>query len=126
MIYRNRLSDAGTSTIFTETTMQSGFKSEHFLDANGKPAGGTTYGNGFAIGWQNGPLGRDDERKEPNGAFVEDLIAATIDRIEFYENNGFGCVENRSALRDLCGALTALNARTNEREAREVEGTHEQ
>lgn len=38
--------------------MRSPLQSHHFTDADGNPSGGTTYGNGFAIGWQNGPLGR--------------------------------------------------------------------
>ena len=50
--------------------MRSTVTSNHFSDGNGNPAGGTTYGNGFAIGWQNGPLGRGPDRIEPNGAFV--------------------------------------------------------
>lgn len=106
--------------------MRVGFKSEHFLDADGKPAGGTTSGTGFTIGWQNGPLGRDEERKEPNGAFVEDVIDACRERLMFYQDNGFEHPGNHAAYMALTHALSALDARTKEREDRKVEGTHEQ
>ena len=41
-------------------------------DTDTDPAGGFVHGKGFRIDWQNGPLGRGNERQEPNGAFVED------------------------------------------------------
>lgn len=104
--------------------MRIGFNSEHWNDANGNPAGGTTFGRGFTIGWQNGPLGRGKDRKEPNGAFVEDVIAAAADRIRYYQNTRFACSSNANALQHLEAALAALNARTKDREARAVEGTH--
>lgn len=100
-------------------------RSEHFLDADGNPAGGTTYGRGFAIGWQNGPLGRGENRREPNGAFVEDIIRAAADRLEFYQAGKFACEENAQALSHLREALQILEARTKDREARGVEGTHQ-
>ncbi len=104
--------------------MRQGFTSNHFTDANDNPAGGTTYGVGFAIGWQNGPLGRGEDRKTPNGAFVEDIIDVAADRIRFYQNSRFNCEENRQALEHLESALAILNERTKNREKREVEGTH--
>lgn len=104
--------------------MRLGFNSEHWNDANGNPAGGTTFGRGFAIGWQNGPLGRGEERREPNGAFVEDVIDACADRIRYYQNSRFACDRNAKALEHLEAALTELDARTKDREARAVEGTH--
>lgn len=104
--------------------MRSGFTSNHFTDGDGNPAGGTTYGKGFTIAWQNGPLGRGEDRSEPNGAFVEDVIAAAVDRIEFYQASRFESFYNVRALTFLKSALEALEQRTAEREARGVEGTH--
>lgn len=98
--------------------------SQHWNDAQGNPAGGTTYGRGFAIGWQNGPLGRDDGRSEPNGAFVEDIIQAAADRIAYYQASAFVSDFNQVALEHLNAALASLVARTADREARKVEGTH--
>lgn len=98
--------------------------SEHWDDANGAPSGGATYGRGFAISWQNGPLGRGDDRKEPNGAFVEDVIMAAIDRIDYYQRSPFRSDYNGRARYHLARALAALNERTADREKRDVEGTH--
>ena len=104
--------------------MRQGHKEEHWSDEGGNPAGGCSHGTGFCISWQNGPLGRGEERKEPNGAFVEDVIQAVIGRIEFYEQSDFACDENKAALRQLREAAAALDRRTRDREKREVEGTH--
>ncbi len=104
--------------------MKQGFKSEHWNDENGNPSGGNTFGTGFAISWQNGPLGRDETRKEPNGAFVEDIIAAVIDRIDYYQKSQFKSDYNQKAIEYLILANKELNARTIDREKRKVEGTH--
>lgn len=107
--------------------MRIGFKSHHLTDTNGNPTGGATFGTGFAIHWQHGPLGRGEERQPPNGAFVEDIIDAACDRIEFYQTASggrFACDENVEALAHLQLALAALDKRTRSREARQVEGTH--
>lgn len=96
---------------------------------NGKevPAGGTVRGTGLSIDWQNGPLGRvgTDERIEPNGAFVETVLEAVKQRIEYYNAAGFGCRENSLAITKIEEAIHWLNARTNRRVAQNVEGTHE-
>jgi hypothetical protein len=94
------------------------------LDANNRPAGGTVRGVGLSIDWQNGPLGRGDERIPPNGAFVETVIYAALQRIEHYQSGQFKCRENALAITKLEEALHWLNARTNRREQQNVEGTH--
>lgn len=104
--------------------MRAGIKSEHWEDANGNPEGGTTFGTGFAIGWQHGPLGRGETRARPNGAFVEDVIDAAADRIRYYQRSKFNSDYNALALVHLEAALAALDQRTKDREARGVEGTH--
>lgn len=96
----------------------------HWLDAEGNPAGGVSSGKGFTISWQNGPLQRGPERLEPNGAFVETIIDAALARLEFYQASKFACLENEAAIQHLKGALVWLDARTKNREARNVEGTH--
>ena len=115
--------------------MKQGFTSHHFTRSRGwkrpddpssdevVPMGGHTFGIGFSISWQNGPLGRGVDRTLPNGAFVEDIIDAARDRIEHYQTL-FPCAENDEALEHLRAALTALDRRTKDREARKVEGTH--
>jgi hypothetical protein len=104
--------------------MKQGHYAEHWSDAEGNPAGGVSTGRGFTISWQNGPLGRGETRREPNGAFVEDLIQAVIERIEFYEASRFACMANAEAIASLKEAAAVLDARTRDREQRAVEGTH--
>jgi hypothetical protein len=96
------------------------------LDKDGNPAGGIVLGKGLEIRWQRGPLGRGTKRSEPNGAFVETVLDATLQRIKFYQNNTkFACTENERAIESIITALTALNSRTQRREHEGVEGTHE-
>lgn len=98
--------------------------SDHRLDGEGRPAGGDTVGLGISIQWQDGPLAFDGVRREPNGAFVEAVIAAAIDRLEFYQAGEFRCRENALAITKLEEALHWCNHRTAKREERGVEGTH--
>lgn len=95
-------------------------------DENGNPAGGWVTGTGLAIEWQKGPLGRvgSDERTEPNGAFVETVLEAVKQRIEYYQGS-FPCRENALAITKIEEAIHWLNARTARRVASNVEGTHE-
>ncbi len=88
------------------------------------PMGGVATARGVTVSWQNGALGRGDARKEPNGAFVEDVIAIAKQRLEFFQTSDFACTENAEAILHLQRALDALEARTRIREARGVEGTH--
>ena len=100
---------------------------ENRVDEEGNPAGGNVVGVGLTISWQDGPLGRGTERKKPNGAFVETVIAAALQRIVFYQTakeGKFNCPENAEALEYLNRALAILDKRTKDREKREVEGTH--
>ncbi len=97
---------------------------DHVLDEEGNPAGGVTFGRGFRIDWQNGPLVVDGERVEPTGAFVEDVLVAAIGRMEMYQATKFKCRENALAITHMQEALHWLQHRTADREARGVEGTH--
>lgn len=98
--------------------------SNHILDENGKPAGGCTTGKGISISWQNGPLMVDGVRREQSGAFVEGVISAALDRLEWYQSGEFRCRENALAITKLEEALHWCQHRTAARELRGVEGTH--
>jgi hypothetical protein len=87
--------------------------------------GGETEGTGIKIRWQRGPLGRGEEKQDPNGAFVEGVIQAAIDRLQHYQAGKFRCNENGRAIMHLERALEELDNRTAEREGRQVEGTHQ-
>ena len=102
------------------------YQSNNQVDDNGNPSGGNVSGTGLIIEWQNGPLGRGAERKEPNGAFVETVIDAARQRIQFYQDSKFNCRENAIAITKLEEALLWLNKRTSDREKRQVEGTHKE
>jgi len=100
------------------------FEAHNHNDKDGNPAGGFVAGKGLRIDWQDGPLGRGEERIEPNGAFVETVIAAAKQRIEYYQQGKFNCRDNAMAITKLDEALMWLNKRTADREVRDVEGTH--
>jgi hypothetical protein len=104
--------------------MRQPIQSQHMTDAAGNPTGGHTRAVGLSVSWQDGPLGRGPDRAEPNGAFTETLIAAAIDRLQFYQSSKFACRENALAITKLEEALHWLGHRTAAREARQVEGTH--
>ena len=101
---------------------------EHLTDENGNPAGGVTRLRGIEIHWQAGPLVQSDgTRTEPTGAFVEDVIIAAVDRVQFYQgvNEGrFACRQNEKVITKLEEGLHWQYDRTDERNRRGVEGSH--
>ncbi len=97
---------------------------KNFSDDAGRPAGGWARATGFSIEWQNGPLGTGENRKPPNGAFVEDVLEACRERLAFYQASEFACGENEAALQSVANALAYLNDRTDRRIREGVEGTH--
>jgi hypothetical protein len=107
------------------STEEGSYYSANRIDENSKPAGGHFVGRGVVIHWQDGPLGRGQDRKPPNGAFVEDVIRAALQRIRFYQATEFACEENADAEMYLDAALGRLNDRTMRRESEGTEGTHQ-
>jgi hypothetical protein len=99
---------------------------KHWCDETGAPEGGHSFGPGFAIAWQRGPLGAvgSPDRQPQNGAFVEDVLAACLGRLECYQASRFACPENEAAVNGVKNALAALHQRTANRVQRKVEGTH--
>ena len=104
--------------------MKHGHCEEHWNDVHGNPAGGVSSTRGATLSWHNGPRGRGDLRREPHGAFVEDSMQMVIGRIRYSQASACACTENAEALAALELAAEALESRTREREARQVEGTH--
>lgn len=97
---------------------------DNYMDEQRNPAGGVVTGVGLEINWQDGPLGRGEDRQTPNGAFVETVIMAAAQRIAYYQGSKFHCLENAIALGYLNAALEVLNERTLARDDRGIEGTH--
>jgi hypothetical protein len=104
---------------------QPGFESHHYDDHEGYPGGGHSFGRGFAVSWQRGPLGKGVDRKPPNGAFVEDIIRVALDRLHYYQRGPFKCPENQAAIKSLEEALEHLQSRTQRRVRKGIEGTLE-
>ena len=102
-------------------------ESTHEVDPDGNLGGGKTTATGLEVNWQDGPLGQGEGRQEANGCFVETLIAAAIDRLQFYQQEAdgrFACRENELTLIKLEEALHWQLHRTAAREIEGVEGTH--
>ncbi len=101
------------------------FTATNTTDDDGNPTGGRVAGLGFEINWQAGPLREPDgtERK-PNGAFVEDVLEACLQRLQFFASGKFPSRQNSLAITKLEEALFWLDDRTRERQRRGVEGTH--
>lgn len=98
---------------------------ENDVDEEGRPAGGRVTAPGLLIEWQNGPLvGPDGHRREPNGAFVETVLAAALQRLEHYQASPFACQENEDAIEYVRLALGVLDERTQRRTQGGIEGTH--
>jgi hypothetical protein len=112
------------------------------FDSDGNPTGGNVYlkvtKNGdtehpaMVINWQDGPRGTDMQNADgtpvladPNGAFVEDVIWAAIQRLEFFNESKYRCRENSLAITKLEEALFILKDRQLSRSERNVEGKHE-
>ena len=98
---------------------------ENVFDGDGNPTGGIVSGVGLSISWQDGPLRRPPQA--PNGAFVDDVIEAARQRLEFYQKAAggkFACRENALAITKLEEAAHWLYARRMAREGRGVQGTH--
>jgi len=82
------------------------YKQKNDVDSQGNPIGGYVVGPGLDVQWQDGPLGRPP--MTATGAFVDDLIEAACQRLEFYQkaNGGkFACRENAIAITKLEEAL---------------------
>lgn len=97
----------------------------NLYDADDNPTGGSVYGTGIKIDWQNGPLGRGETRVDPNGAFIETVLSACKQRLEFFNEGKYRCKTNALAILAIEVALNALEQRTVERAERKVEGTHQ-
>lgn len=102
-------------------------KATNNTDVNGNPSGGGVLSIGLEIHWQDGPRGQEgtDELLPPNGAFVEDVLWAALQRLEFFQESKYRDRGNALAITHIEGALQALKDRQLERSYRKVKGKHE-
>jgi hypothetical protein len=102
------------------------FVATNEMDADDNPTGGEVRSQGVIIDWQNGPRGQaDGSLAEPNGAFVEDIIYAAMQRLAFFEQSKYSHPANVDAISHLRGALDALESRSTERAESGKLGKHE-
>lgn len=73
------------------------------------------------VRFQDGPL----KESGVNGTTQEVLLAILIDRLRCFQTSKYANDYNARALAACTEALNALKARTSDREARGVEGTHQ-
>lgn len=111
----------------THYNVQENIEAENKFDADGNPSGGAVAGNGLDVSWQQGPRGQPDtdELLPPNGAFVEDVLWAALQRLEFFNESKYRDRANSIAITHIEQALQALKDRQIERSYRNVEGKHE-
>lgn len=116
-------------------------KANNQLDENDNPTGGDVYlqvtKNGdpefpaLVVNWQDGARGKGTNPDgspalaEPNGAFVEDVLWAALQRLEFFNESKYRDRANSIAITHVEQALQALKDRQLERSHRNVEGKHE-
>lgn len=99
----------------------------NITDGKGNPTGGKVSSVGMEINWQDGPRGQEgtDELSAPNGAFIEDVLWAALQRLEFFNEGKYRDRANSIAITKIEEALQALKNRQLERSYRGVEGKHE-
>lgn len=106
------------------------------LDENENPTGGEVYlqvtkdGDtefpALVVNWQDGARGQaDGSLADPNGAFVEDVLWAALQRLEFFNESKYRDRANSLAITHIEQALQALKDRQLERSHRNVEGKYE-
>lgn len=102
------------------------------LDAAGNPTGGEVRleisGHPeLLVKWQDGARGEQGKPglAEPNGAFVEDVLWAALQRLEFFQESQYRCRENAIAITKIEEALFIMKDRQLSRSYRGVEGKHE-
>ena len=86
---------------------------------NGEHDGGQSYGPGFTIAWQRGPLTEAGR----NGAFLSEVLDACRHQLAYFEYNRHACQENADALGHLEQAIALLEARRARRAAAGTLGT---
>lgn len=107
---------------FSNVPLTPGINSVNSIE-DGEVLGGHVTGVGVDIAWQCGPAGPC--REGVNGAFVEDVIEAVIQRLVAYERTKYAHPANKDAIARLKQAIYSLNSRMAARRTDEKLGTGE-
>lgn len=96
------------------------FNANHRFEVYSNPSATDKPARLGVINFQKGPI----KEAGVNGVMNEDVIAMVIDRLCSFQESPFKCRENAMAIAKLEEALMWLGKRTQDRERRQVEGTH--
>lgn len=80
---------------------------QNWTEQDGDHDGGVSYGPGFAISWQRGPI----KETHRNGAFLIDVLEACHHQLAYFQNSKYACQENDDALKHLEKAIASLESR---------------
>ena len=105
-------------------TRDAAVMSINWIDPNGRPDGGHSFGVGFMIAWQRWPMIVDGKPIPQTGAFVEHVLAAVLDRLQFLQKTSFACQETVTAIEHVNKAMEAIQDRIKRRQAEGGLGTH--
>lgn len=109
--------------------MRNDLEAHNDLDDDGNPRGGSVAGVGLDITWQAGPVGTNvDGELTPNGALIEDVLEAALQRLVFLNSASdgkFACSQNDAAINAIKQALYWCDERTKDRETRKVKHTNQ-
>lgn len=78
----------------------------------------------WRVRFHEGPLAGEAAGRV-NGVMIENLLVICADRLRTHQRSKYACDENHRAIGYIDDALYMLQVRTNRREDRNVEGTHE-
>jgi len=88
---------------------------------NGDHDGGVSYGPGYTISWQRGPLNEAGR----NGAFMIEVLESCREQMIYYQSSKYACQENIEALAHLERAIASLESRRTRRANAGTLGTHQ-
>lgn len=131
------IKDQGAKAVRGQFNINENIEVFNQKDENENPTGGSvqlkTVKEGvdtfpaLIVNWQDGPRGQEgtDELADPNGAFVEDVIYAAIQRLEFFQDSKYASEYNEKAIQYLTSALSCLDVRSKKRAEAGTLGKHE-
>lgn len=121
------MTDTNSNEYREKYNINPNFVADNATDNEGNPSGGNVRSQGVIIDWQDGPRGKGDggQLAAPNGAFVEDIIFAAKQRLEFFQRSKFEHAANAKAIDALQEALDALVSRSSERAKSGKLGSHQ-
>lgn len=96
----------------------------NWTNSDGTHDGGVSYGQGYCIHWQRGPLSQvEKEPSKRNGAFLIEVLESCRHQLNYFQDTFLPCEENKVAIQHIDSALEALHQRRDRRKASGVLGS---